>query len=444
MRRRFALPVLIAAAGVAAGCAYYNGLYNANQLAKEARRAEREGRRSEAQSLWAQTAVKAESVAVRFPESRYRDDALLLQATALRSLASCREALIPLQTALTVSRDARIRSQAGLLLGQCHLTLGRPDSAVAHLDALVEHRDAGIASQARWWRGRAELAAGRPQMARADLARTAETGAVFDRALAEMAVGAWRTAALVLDTARQLPYDERQWGVVLDRLSVGDPRAASELVERLLNDDLTSGQRARLLMDDGRRWTERDPTFSAARFEAAVVAAGDSLEGRSARAHLAVVEARRTDDFEVLGRLVDELGRLMLEGGEISSLVGRFTTHLDDVVSTAAAPGDPHPDLRLFRAAEIARDSMDAPAAAAALFLRVARDFPESVIAPKALLAAAGLRRDVRDSVHTVLRNAYGDSPYTRAAGGPLSADLAAIEDSIRTLMDQWIGRSPP
>ncbi len=51
------------------GCVYYNGLYNANQLAGEARKAEREGRRGEAQSLWAQAAVKAESVATRYPDS---------------------------------------------------------------------------------------------------------------------------------------------------------------------------------------------------------------------------------------------------------------------------------------------------------------------------------------------------------------------------------------
>ena len=60
------------------GCAYYNGLFNANRLAADAERAERDGRSGEARSLWAQAAVKAESVATRYPGSGHRDDALLL------------------------------------------------------------------------------------------------------------------------------------------------------------------------------------------------------------------------------------------------------------------------------------------------------------------------------------------------------------------------------
>ena len=60
------------AASLLGACAYYNGLYNANRLASDARRAEREGRAGEARSLWAQAAVKAESVATRYPDSKYR------------------------------------------------------------------------------------------------------------------------------------------------------------------------------------------------------------------------------------------------------------------------------------------------------------------------------------------------------------------------------------
>ena len=86
MRRPFR-PALILLAGAVAACAYYNGLYNANQLAAEARRAEAEGRRGEARSLWLQAAVKAESVIVRFPESDRRDDALLMRGLALSRVA---------------------------------------------------------------------------------------------------------------------------------------------------------------------------------------------------------------------------------------------------------------------------------------------------------------------------------------------------------------------
>ncbi len=94
------------------GCAYFNGLYNANQLAKDAIRAEREGRVGEARSLWSQAAVKAESVAVRYTESRYFDDALLLQGRALRAAGQCEPAIAPLQLAIQTSADKDLLESA--------------------------------------------------------------------------------------------------------------------------------------------------------------------------------------------------------------------------------------------------------------------------------------------------------------------------------------------
>ena len=53
--------------GLLSGCVYYNGMYNANRLARSARKAEREGRTFDANNLWGQVATKAESVVVRHP-----------------------------------------------------------------------------------------------------------------------------------------------------------------------------------------------------------------------------------------------------------------------------------------------------------------------------------------------------------------------------------------
>jgi len=70
------------------GCAYYNGLYNANRLADDAQRAIRQGRPGEAKARWQEAAIKAESVAIHFPHSRYREEALLLQGRALLKLGN--------------------------------------------------------------------------------------------------------------------------------------------------------------------------------------------------------------------------------------------------------------------------------------------------------------------------------------------------------------------
>ena len=441
--RRIPPAVCLALIAIAAGCAYYNGLYNANRLASEARKAEREGRRGEARSLWAQAAVKAESVATRYPESRYRDDALLMQGRAMREIGECRRALRPLRDAVMFSTDFALRAEAGLLWGECQLAVGQADSAWLVLSALVDHPDSAVASRAFLWRGRAAMARGEPSEALIDLRRTREGGALFDRAEALTTLTRVREATLTLDTARRLPFDEAQWGPALAKLGVVDRGSASALVLRLLNQqDLTSGERARLLMADGERWIPADPAYAAGRFSAAIAAAGDSLEGKLARAHLAIAEARQTTDLNRVAELTEELGALMLEGGEVVNLAGGFATILDGIVFALGPPEPAHPDLHLFRGAEEARDSLAAPPLAAKLFLLIAQRYPSSVIAPKALLAAGRLRGEISDSIGRVLERDYASSPYTRAAAGDYPAEYMAIEDSIRTLLDDVVLRS--
>src|SRR5215204_4414086 len=57
-------------------------MYNANRLARSARKAERDGRTFEATSLWGQVATKAESVVVRHPTSKYAEEAAILRGVA--------------------------------------------------------------------------------------------------------------------------------------------------------------------------------------------------------------------------------------------------------------------------------------------------------------------------------------------------------------------------
>ena len=195
--------------------------------------AEGEGRGSEGESLWGQAAVKAEAVATRYSDSKYLDDALLMQGRALSEIGECRDAIAPLREAVEVSADVALRAEAGLLLGECHLSLGRADSAWSILSSLVNHPDSGIASRALLWRGRAALAAERPSDALTDLDRTTEADAWFDRAEALTALGRIRHASAALDSALLMPFDEARWTPVLEKLGEGDRGAASGLVERL-------------------------------------------------------------------------------------------------------------------------------------------------------------------------------------------------------------------
>ena len=53
------------------------------------------------------------------------------------------------------------------------------------------------------------------------------------------------------------------------------------------------------------------------------------------------------------------------------------------------------------------------------------------------------VREEVAASVRGVLRRLYAWSPYTRAAAGDYIPEYTAIEDSIRTLLNDVIIRTP-
>jgi hypothetical protein len=97
----------------------------------------------------------------------------------------------------------------------------------------------------------------------------------------------------------------------------------------------------------------------------------------------------------------------------------------------AIRSGGDSSEIRAFRAAELARDSLAAPMLAASLFLRFAAGHPGSLFAPKALIAAGQLRPDAVDSVERVLRSHYAESPYALAFHGTPSPAFRAAEDSL-------------
>lgn len=104
-------------------------------------------------------------------------------------------------------------------------------------------------------------------------------------------------------------------------------------------------------------------------------------------------------------------------------------THLLELLSQVIAA--PETRTGRFHAAELARDSLQAPALAGRLFLAAAANDSASLYAPKALIAALVLRPDSRDSIIAVLDTRYPTSPYTRAFHGEPSAAYAAAEDSL-------------
>lgn len=428
-RARVALWSSVALVGA---CAYYNGLYNANHLAADATRASREGRPAEARSLWEQAAVKAESVAARYPKSRHRDAALMLQGESLREAGACARAAEPLARVADSGRRADDRARASLALGACHVQLRDPARARAILGPLTTSPDPGIQQPARLWRARAELAEGNAAAALADLEGLGPSDVAFERAGALTLLDRGEEAAAALGSGSATSFEEARWRTSLDVLGRSRPDLASQLVDQVLRrTDVSSGAASRLLIADADRWlAANDQARALGRLVQAAGAARDSADGRVATARVAVTRLRTASSREAVAPIAAELNRISEDGGVAARIAEPALSVLRQV---GVARESSSPDLRLFLAAEAVRDSLHAPLFAVSLFLEIAREYPNSAVAPKALLAAAQSDENRADSIIGVLER-YADSPYVIAARGGAVAAFPAVEDSLRVL----------
>jgi hypothetical protein len=415
---------------LATGCAYYNGLYNANRLAREATRAERDGRTGEARSLWSQAAVKAESVASRHRKSKYWDDALLLQGRALARTGSCLLAVAPLGLAADSSGDVQLGNEARLLLGECRLQMREPESTLVAVEPVLASGGTAERSGAHLLRGRALLRLGRDAEALEELTASGRREAEFDRAMVLTRLERRPEAAATLDALVEGPYDEALWLPALDTVGAGAPASVSPLVDRLTDEEgRRIGERLRLWLQDGRRWLAvRDSVAATRRFDQVRALAPDSVEGRTARAHLAVFAAARAPAWPQVRGLLDSLNAALRLGGDAVRVGG---VHLSVVTRAERGLGEEGGALGLFLAAEDVRDSLFNVPLAASLFGQVEERYPESALAPKSLLAIAAVRPDDSDSLIAILRERYPASPYALVLAGAGSAAFEALEDSL-------------
>jgi len=410
------------------GCVYYNAMWSAERFAKQARRAEARGLQGEARGHWMRAAAKAESVHVRHPDSRWADDAWVLHAEGLVRAGLCAQARPTIAQALAAATEQDLNERIALVAGECALTLGAPAAASQYLEPVLTSSNRTRRSRATWLAGRAAEARGDLQGAVAWYGRSSEAAAGPARARLVLAIGPVARGLATLDTVLAARFDEVAWRALLDTTAaVAGAGAASEALDRALaRRRVPPDARARLLLADGdRRFATRDLAVAEERYLAARRAARDRPEGATARAGQLRVRAARLTTPAELDALSEELGRMMGGGARPGPAVGA----LDRLVKRIAQADT---DLvAQFRAAELARDSLRAPALAGALFLDIAARHPESLFAPKAMVAAVPLVPERRDSLLTTLARNYPTSPYLAAVRGELSPAYAALEDSL-------------
>jgi hypothetical protein len=431
--RRSAFAVLLLL--LAGGCAYYNGMYNVKRLAGRARKAEREGRPYEAQGLWGQVAVKAESVVIRHPAKSWSDEARLLNGTALVRVHNCDQALPPLEAVMITSRRRDLAEEAALLVGGCRLEQGDPAGAGAAYAYLLQSRDPDRRSLALLEHGRALRIGGHLENALEELSGSRHPAARGERAATLAALGRYPESLAIADSLLAERDSTAPWQALVAALAAGDPEGAAQLTDRLAAvPELPASLRARLLLEDGERWLLVETARAEDRFGEAERAGRGTPVQAEVRYHQARALVRQAATIAELRAATDRMEYFGDEAGSYAARTAQleFNARQVLVLSDSTAPGLPNGDLRLFVAGELARDSLGARRLAAAHFRRLATEWPDSPFAPKALFALIDLEGGDADSLRQVVLARYSDSPYLIMAQGHDAPAFQVLEDSLR------------
>jgi tetratricopeptide (TPR) repeat protein len=440
-------PALTILAALLAGCVYYNGMYNTNRLAGSARKAEREGRPYEAQSLWGQVITRAESVEVRHPRSKYAPQAAVLRGLAMSRLGQC-EAAIPALHQASLLQHGDLADEAALALGRCQLQMGDPASADLAFAGLLESRDKYIRTEARYQHGRALRLTGHYEEAvtifQADTGRR-----VSDELLISLAGAGKDAEADSLATALLASNDStRKWDSLVVAIGRVNPVAAEKLVSRLgarpgASPDVTS----RRLYEDGLRLEAVDSARAIARYREASRAGPHSEAGERAAFLVVLRDIARASSVEALGAAADTLRALQANNPTVANEAGQLLGAVVRVrfAADSGSPEYPEGDLRLFLAGEVARDSLKARLVASELFRRILDQWSDSPYAPKALLAAQMLDSTLADSAQALYTGRYFESPYMAMMRGDSADGYRALEDSLQAFASKLVpGRAAP
>jgi len=435
------------------GCAYFNGVYNAREAERAANRLLRAGREGEASGSFATAAAKAETVLARHPKSRWRDDALYLAGRGHAYSGRCEQAQPRLEEYLSLTAIARSRrDRATLALAYCSYQRGRFGEAIALADPLTTRQgDRELREQASLAAARAAIRLGRTNDAQRYLGAVDAASAQWELATASVAAAEYaRAESLLVLRAAQGDYRD-ELHPALRALWEGGRRDG---VERIVARYQRAGGAAH---DKAALYLLAADLYMAAGHDSA------------ARAHLVAVPRVSTDTLlrkRAAARItvlnVAELGALPLV--EAAIVRGTETARgmpeqmrLEDnlwFIKLLEARRDVT-GAALFLAAEVARDSLRSRALAHTLFKRIESELPNSLLAPKALLAACELQPDSADAYRARLRENYGTSPFRLLLdGGDPSASFAYRQSdevlrrewaaASRALKDTIIARRPP
>jgi tetratricopeptide (TPR) repeat protein len=349
-------------------------------------------------------------------------------------MGQCEQALGPLSQIAVTAISTDLGEDAVLATGRCQLVRGNLAAADAAFSQLLQSRNSYRRREAQFQHARLLREAGRYDEALSALGDSRDSRADTERILALAGVGRMPEALALTDSIIARGDTTRRWDSVVVALGQYNPSAASSLVDRVRRlPNHTREVQGRLLLEDGIRLSRSDTARATRRFREAIAAGGAGEAAGWASLELLRLDLRRVSRPDELSPIADSLKALAARFAMVSEEMNRVGATVLAVRRYVASvlPGTPQGDLRLFLAAELARDSLGAPRLAGTLFLRILEEWPASPYAPKVILAVRQVDSSWADSAGAILEERYLDSPYVAMIRGNATTEYRQLEDSL-------------
>ncbi|UCC73751.1 MAG: hypothetical protein JSV86_04100 [Gemmatimonadota bacterium] len=380
----------------ASGCIYFNSYYNANQLFEQGLRDIEEGRESTGRSTLAASIEKAEGIVAANPDSRWADDAVRIIVRARLLREEWEEVVSMSHELLRYAETRRDTAEVAGYLGIAQRHLSDPAAADSLLlFALSEEEDDERRAILLHNRALAQARLGRFDGAYTDLLyvsrlRPAWVQPRIDRVGLLVNYGRGADAALELGAIWPLRLTDAEEQAVVEavqHIAQTSPEVAFQALDGVETSSLSRENRARLVASRGDLHRARGEIEEArADYELAARVAPESRPGADARlmaAQLTLASATTVGELAATRKDLEQL--MQRRVGRITDIMRLWDT-LVRVEYWVDLGG-----LAYLLAGEAARDALGAPGLARTLFLRYADEEPESVWAPKALLAVLEL-----------------------------------------------------
>ncbi len=416
-----------------AGCTWSNSLYQARSLSGEAARAERGGRPFDAEGLWSQAAVKAESALARSPSGKKGAEARWLLGRARSRARDCDRGRPYLETAFADAPDAKWAEALQLELARC-VELVDTVRAAALFAGLSQSRDVATRLEAREGAGRDLIATGRPAAALDVLSGVASYAGRLNRAVALAMVGRPDSAFAEVRLLLELPDVPADWDRLVEVLAGNSTDAVDRLLVLLAaKPGRTEAEISNWGLAALRGTLANDTAAFHRRFDRLLSGkpGAAASRGRVLAAERAVA---RVADLPELGVLRDSLLQAPVPVGDF--MAGQQWTHLTFLLGrmveegAGTIPGSTEGDLLTFALAELARDSLGAPRLSATLFARVEQGWPSSPYVPKSMFARIWLEPDSAAAIRERVV-AHQGSPYLAYLRGMDDSRYRQLEDSL-------------